>query len=250
MYPILFSIGRYNFYTHGFVAVAGMIIGTIVSYYLARKKGLDYQYFFDNIVFTILFGIVGARIAYILIYPDQFTGIIDALYIWQGGLVSYGGFVLGGIAFAILVKKQGQVIQDWLDILIPGFFLGLSIGRIGDYLSGEYNGAASSIKPFLADHSNIVPVSLYEAVLCFVIFVLSLVLFIKFMNVLRRGVLVWGSILLYSVGRFILDFYRVENDLFWKLSPGQLFGLLLFLISLIALIIAMRRERSEYDIAR
>lgn len=251
MYPILFQIGNLTFYTHGVVAVLGIIIGSLIAYSLARRKQLDTEYFFDIIVFTILLGIIGARIAYFIVYPDQFKNLSQIIFLWDGGLISFGGFILAGITLALLLKAQKRPIFKWLDIISIGFFLGLAIARLfGDILAGEYAGTPTDSKLLKVFSSNsVVLVPFFEGILCLIIFITAILLFKKYYEKLLPGLLFMGSILAYTLGRFFIDFGRDEADLFLKFSLGQVVSALIFIISAISIILVIRK-RSSYEIVK
>ena len=243
MHPTLLQLGAVTIYTHGLMAVLGIILGAVVTYFLAAKKDLRNPYFFDLIVFSSLLGIIGARLAYFILYRDQFVSSSQLLFLWKGGLVSYGGFVVGGIAFALISRAQKQPVLRWLDFMSVGFFFGLMLGRIGDLFAGEYSGVAISGSKFLG-YFSVVPVPLFELLLCLVIFILSLLALLRFNDRLRDGTVFLWSVAIYSMGRFVLDFWRTENDWFWQLSIGQVFSLILFMGALIAMIL-LRVKRKD-----
>lgn len=241
MHPILFQLGETTIYTHGLLAVLGIILGAILTYYLARRKDLSNPYFFDLVIFTTLLGIIGARITYYILYHDQFTTSGQIFFLWQGGLVSYGGFVLGGITFALISRAQRQPVLKWFDFISTGFFLGLLVGRIGDLLAGEYAGVPIIGSKFLG-YFSVVPVPLYEAVLCLLIFIFSLFAFLRLYDRLKTGMVFLSSILIYSAGRFIIDFWRLDKDWFWHISAGQVFSLLIFVCALLGTIFLLTRK--------
>lgn len=247
MHPILFQIGNLTFYTHGVLAVLGIIFGSFLTYKFAKLAKLNAEFFFDNIVFAVLFGIIGARIAYFLIYPSNFDSWTKVFYLWEGGLVSYGGFLLGIITFVILLRKQSQPVMKWLDVASIGFFLGLSIGRIGDLFAGEYAGMATNSQWLsVFSGNNLIAVPFFEAILCLIIFVISVIVYIKFYDRVNKSVLFLGAFFLYGVGRLIIDFGRDEKDLILHLSLGQIVSLTVAIIALAFLILRFRK-RSQYE---
>lgn len=245
MHPILFTIGTFNFYTHGLVAVLGIILAALITYFLAKKQGLNTEFFFDNIVFTTLFGIIGARITYFFLYRDQFSSWKQIIDLQDGGLVSYGGFILGGLCFWLFLRKQNQPVIRWFDLFSIGFFLGLSLGRIGDLFAGEYNGVFSERSIAFIGAYNIVPVALYESILCLVIFLLMFILYKKRGKKLAAGILLLLSLFIYSAGRFILDFWRSEAKVLLSLSVGQIVSLIIFIVVTILLIKNVRKGRKN-----
>ncbi len=246
MYPVLFHIGKLTFYTHGVIAVLGIIVGAIIIYYLARTKALNTDSFFDNIIFTALFGIIGARLAYFIVYPSQFTSASQLLFLWEGGLISYGGFLIGGIVFALLLKKQAEPIFSWFDLASIGFFAGLFIGRVGDIFAGEYAGVKTTEKWLsIFPQNNLVAIPFFEAILCLLIFIFLIIVFKRFSDKLKSGFLFLLSVFLYSAGRFIIDFGRDEKDIIMSLSLGQLMSLAIFLAVNISLIFLVKRREYE-----
>ncbi|MDO4586280.1 MAG: prolipoprotein diacylglyceryl transferase [Planctomycetia bacterium] len=93
-------------------------------------------------VVGVIFGIIGARIFYIVEYWDQVsTGefrstFINMINMTSGGLVVYGS-IIGGI-LAIFVYLLIKKIPIWatLDLFAPGLMLGIAIGRIGCLMNG------------------------------------------------------------------------------------------------------------------
>lgn len=242
--PILFQISSFKVYTHGFFLMLGAIFASIVLYWLADRFKYNKSIIFDLIIYTLLFGIIGARITYFILYRSQFESASDLLKIWQGGLVSWGGFILGIIAATIVLKLYKEKILPWLDILLISSLLGLSIGRLGSFLSGELAGVPSqSIFSILG----ILPITLFESIYNLIIFLTLIVVSLKYKNIFSPGILSLNVIMLYSLGRFIIDFWRTEEALALGLSLGQIFSGIVFIVSLILFsftIMNFKREKN------
>lgn len=230
MYPILFKIGGLSFYTHGLVAVLGIVLGTALIYYLAKKSSLSTGFLFDNIIYTVLFGIIGARLTFYLLYSNQFAGFREVIYLWQGGLVSIGGFVVGGFILHLLLKYQNQPIKKWFDVVVLGFALGLAIGRFGEYFADEFAGVKYSGKFSI---NGVFPVTTLEGLWVLLILILLLILK-KFKNPVD-GVIFSFFLILYGGGRFVIDFMRDERNLFLNISIGQIASLIIMTIGIVLL---------------
>lgn len=228
MHPILFKIGNFTFFTHGLLAVAGIVAGAIILYWLSNRAKLENTYLFDQIVYAVLIGIVGARVTYFFLYHDQFTSVVDLLKLWQGGMVSYGGFILGGAAFAYFWSHDKQNLAVWLDLLGIAFPLGLFFGRIGNIFAGEYAGYLTQSR---FNIQGFIPVNLYEGLLVLLIFAGLLLIYLKNIH-LQKGMIFLLSIGAYGLGRFIIDFWRDEKILLLHLSLGQILSLVLFIFVL------------------
>ena len=247
MYPVLFQLGSLTFYTHGVFAVLGVILGAYVSYGIAKKSNLNAELFFDNIVFTVLFGIIGARLSYFVIYHSQFESWTKIFYIWEGGLVSYGGIIFGIATFILLLRKQKESVPKWLDVGAIGFFLGLAIGRIGEIFAGEWAGVPTTSRWLsVFPSNNQIAIPFFEAILCLVIFTASAMVYRRFYDKIGDTKLFLGTFFLYGLGRLMIDFGRDEKSLIFGLSLGQIVSLLVVIITLI-LILSSDKERSQNE---
>ncbi|MCX6808810.1 MAG: prolipoprotein diacylglyceryl transferase [Candidatus Berkelbacteria bacterium] len=242
MHPILFKIDGFSFYTHGLLAVLGIIAGSATIYFLAQRARLKTEYLFDNTVYTVLAGIVGARLTYFFLYRDQFSSIKEIFFLWNGGLVSYGGFLLGGLTIFLLLRSQKENMWRWLDLYSIGFAVGLALGRIGNIFAGEYDGIATASKFAI---SGLIPVTLYESILLFVLFGILLTLYLSRKISEKAGTAFALLLAGYGLGRFIIDFWRAEKLLFWDITLGQVVSLLVMLAGLFLLFNINRIKRKE-----
>lgn len=245
MHPILFKIGGLTFYTHGVLAVLGIILCAWIVNGLARREKLDREFLFDNIVWAVLVGIIGARITYFLLYRDQFSSLKEILYLQNGGLVSYGGFIPGAIIFAILLKYQKQPVAKWFDIMSIGFAAALVIGRIGNLMAGEYAGKLSFSKYTI---NNVIPINLYEGIL---VAIIGLILYLVYLKKKTRfaGLLAWLFVFLYGIGRAVIDIWRDENIVFWHLNLSQVTSIVLALLALVMMIYLWRTGEGDQNVA-
>lgn len=242
MYPIFFSLGRVNFYTHGLMIALGCLIGGYLIFYLAKQERLPRKFLFDLLVFSLFAGIIGARIAYVILYYYQFQNWHEMLLVWYGGLVSYGGIILGFLVAGLILRKKRQNVLQWFDIGIIGLLLGWVFGRVGCLLSGDTPGLTSLAKIAIWGQ---IPVALFEAIWSFI---LAGVLFYfyryqrEFIRKFGNGFIFFSGIALYSLGRFIIDFWRQDSMLYF-LKAGQAVSLVVFIGTILILSIYYFRKR-------
>ncbi len=131
MFPDLINIGGFTIHTYGVLAAIGLLAGYYVGLHFAKKEAIkekDYENFF---IFTVLGGIVGARIAYIIEHTDEFKSFLDFFAVWNGGIDWFGGFI-GGLVVALVYLKIKNLsffkLGDIAGISIP---LGHFFGRLG-----------------------------------------------------------------------------------------------------------------------
>ena len=230
----LFKIGSLTIYTYGFFVMIAVLAASAIIYLLAKKNNLQRTVIFDLVIYTLLFGIIGARITFYILYPDQFSSFWELFKIWQGGLVSWGGFITGLIAAVVVLKIYKENVLEWMDILAISGMLGLSIGRLGSFLSGELAGISHK-GPFSI--SGVYPATLFESLLLLVLFFIWSILYLKFKSKIIPGAFGLGVLASYSLGRFLIDFSRQESDIFAEISLGQLTSLVILILSIVVFII-------------
>lgn len=161
MHPILFEIPGLGFpiRSFGLMVALGFLLGSFLAGRLAARYGDDREKDparFSNVTFWIVIGvIVGARGLYVIVevLRGSATGQgfrddpLSVLFVWQGGLVMYGGLL--GAMTAGLWSARREGLHPWraLDIGLVAGFCGQAVGRVGCLLVGD-------------DHGKVVPESL------------------------------------------------------------------------------------------
>lgn len=138
MRPVLFQLGGINIYSYGFFVALGIIIATL---YLTRKmsrEGGSPDTVIDLTLIVVVSGIIGARLAYILLYDPWYylSHPLHILMFQEGGLAFYGAFILGFLAAVLYLRKAGIPVLAFLDLVSPAVALGYSVARMGCFLNG------------------------------------------------------------------------------------------------------------------
>ena len=131
---------------YGIFIVVGMILAVIYASRRAKQEGVDSDDIIDLAIFAVIFGIIGARLYYVLTSLDEFSSFYEAIAIWEGGLAIYGG-VIGGIAAIIgtsIYKKINPL--KFLDIAAPAAMIGQMLGRFGNFTNAEAYGTLESFE--------------------------------------------------------------------------------------------------------
>ncbi|KKQ17524.1 MAG: Prolipoprotein diacylglyceryl transferase [Berkelbacteria bacterium GW2011_GWA1_36_9] len=243
MYPILFSLGQVNFYTHGLLIAIGCLIGGYFIYALARKEQLPTNFLFDLLVLSLLLGIVGARLAYVIAYYYQFGNWHEMFFLWYGGLVSFGGLIFGFLTAGLILKRKQQNILHWFDLGVIGLLIGWAFGRIGCFLSGDVFGIESTSRLSIW---GTLPVALFEAIWSLMVAGILFYLYTvkrNFINQFPNGFIFYLGLALYTLGRFLIDFFRQE-DVFYILKGGQIASLVIFVSAVLILIFKYFRRKN------
>lgn len=243
MFPILFHVGKINIYSHGVMMVLGIALGGILAYRLAKIRRLDTSFLLDLIVWSALFGIIGARLLYILLYPDQFNSLESYFAIWSGGLVSFGGMVGGLTAAFIFLRRKAQPILSWFDTGVIGMLAGWAIGRIGCFLDGDDLGLVTNSR-FAIWHRW--PTPLFESGLIVIIVLILSYIFIKLYKKIPAGLVFTIGIGLYATARFIVDFTKEEPVILGPLKYGQVGSIIFFIAAAIFTIIVIKKGKNGF----
>jgi len=139
MHPELFKIPFVNVtvWTYGVMMVIGFLSAVFVIRYLSRDITPDPQLITNAALYSLIAGVVGARLFYIIHHFDQFQERpLSVFAIWQGGLELLGGVVLAIAVISFYLRHHKLPIRRYLDILAIGLLLALAFGRIGCFLRG------------------------------------------------------------------------------------------------------------------
>jgi phosphatidylglycerol---prolipoprotein diacylglyceryl transferase len=132
MIPI-FSIGPLTFYFFGLMIAIGALVGLFFLTREAKRQGIDHKVLMDIAVYSLIGGIISARIFYIFVYNPSyyFSNPMEIFAINEGGLSIHGG-IIGGLAVGYwFLKRNNMPFWKVLDIAAPALILAQGISRIG-----------------------------------------------------------------------------------------------------------------------
>jgi len=140
MFPKLFELPFINFtlWTYGPMLVAGFLAAVYLLRRLARRVGQNPDYVTNVALYTLISGVIGARIFYVVHHFSQFRGgpWWSVFAVWHGGLEFVGGLILAVIVIVVYLLRHKLSVRLYLDMLAIGLMLGLCFGRIGCFLRG------------------------------------------------------------------------------------------------------------------
>ena len=124
---------------YGIIMVTGIILAFLYAYYRSKHEGISFDDLLDYAIFTVLSGIVGARLYYVITSGQKYTfGEIFA--IWNGGIAIYGAIIGGATALLCVSLYKKIKWQKAFDMVCPGVMIGQIIGRWGNFFNGEAYG--------------------------------------------------------------------------------------------------------------
>jgi phosphatidylglycerol:prolipoprotein diacylglycerol transferase len=139
MYPELFEIPLIHLTvkSYGLMMVIGFLVAVSLIRHLSLKITPDPQLITNAALYSLMGGVVGARLFFVIHYFDKFTEHpLEVFKIWQGGLELLGGVVLAVAIILFYLIYHKLPIRRHLDILAVGLMLALVFGRFGCFLNG------------------------------------------------------------------------------------------------------------------
>lgn len=253
----LFSI---HFY--GVIIMTGVIAAASLARRQARKVGEDPEVIWDALAWVVIAGIIGARLWHILTPPPSFvergitvqyylTHPLEAIAVWNGGLGILGAVAGGVLALFFFLRKRGLSFGKWVDIIAPGLALAQAIGRWGNFVNQELYGAPSKLPwaiyidpqhrlPELKDVAYYHPLFLYESLWNLANMALLLWVSKCFKDQILPGDVFLVYLVVYPVGRFLLEFLRIDASAVAGININQWVMAAIALAALLGLIIRHR----------
>ena len=139
--PKTIMIGNFSIALYGIVIGLGMILGLSLAARVAKKTGHDPDVIWDLAVSLLIFGIMGARIYYVIFMWDYYKDDpIQILNLRGGGLAIYGGIIAGVLTLYIYCRIKKQKFPLILDFVMYGLLVGQIMGRWGNFFNREVFG--------------------------------------------------------------------------------------------------------------
>ena len=140
MDPVAFSVFGFTVAWYGILIVGlGFLLGGLIATRLGRARGLNVDLLGDMIFWTIIWGVVGARLFFVITSPGAFRGasFLDYINLRQGGISIHGCLVFGILVLAYYKWRYHLNFYRYAEVMIPAVGLGIIGGRIGNIMNGS-----------------------------------------------------------------------------------------------------------------
>ncbi len=217
-----FEIGPLTIHFYGIMIGIGVLVAAIVAQKRYEKFGGDPTILDRVILWTVLIGFAGARLAYVSTHTARYQGRWYAvLFIWEGGLALYGGLTAGALAAVYMMRKLDGDFPMFTDAVAVGLPLAQAIGRFGNYFNQELFGTPSTLpwaveidpanRPAeYVDFETFHPTFLYEA-LWNVFITVPVILYAERRFDLRKGASFPIYMIVYGTVRFLTELLRTDT---------------------------------------
>lgn len=257
MNPIIFKFG--NFEVRWYSAL--LIIAFLIGYYLVNKESKRFNiktdFIFNMIFFAVVFGIIGARIYYVIFEWDYYSQNIDEiLKIWNGGLAIHGGIIAGLLALIAYIKKSNGRVIRYLDFIVVGLLIGQAIGRWGNFFNQEAHGIATTVEyleslhipRFVINGMKIngvyyLPTFFLESILCLIGVIIICI--IRRRQYTKVGTPTALYLIIYGTIRFFIENYRTDALKICGLKIAMIVSAIMIIVGIVILVLNKRKGKFE-----
>ena len=234
-----------------------IMIGVVIAFYLSKKEanqnGLGKKYIDDLLFYLVIFGILGARLYYVIFNFSYYkSDLLSIFKIWEGGIAIYGAVIAGIITIYYYSKKKKKDFLLTLDTIAPGLILAQSIGRWGNFFNHEAYGKVVSLSRLHDLHipNSVIremyingayhhPTFLYESLWCLIGFIILLIIRNKTKD--KYKIVTYSYFIYYGIGRFLIEGLRTDSLYLFNFRVSKIVSIILIIIGIIGIV----KERNK-----
>lgn len=239
--PIIFSFKLFSLTLtlrwYGVLVMLGAVVATWLAEKEINRRGEKGASIWDALVWVLPIGIIGARVWYVVnnilgggtLYIEN---PIKALYVWEGGLHIFGGFLFGGIALIIYLRRQNMDVWLFLDSIAPVTLIGQAVARPANFINQELYGQPTNLpwgiliqaehrlsqyadlKLFPVETTRFHPTFAYEMIWNFLAALFLIWFARQYKDRMKPGAAFSAWLILAGVGRSIIELFRPDQPLF------------------------------------
>ena len=247
------DLGFISIHYYSIILFLAMIVGGILVIHEGKKFNISKDFMFNLLFYTILFGIIGARLYFVLFNLDFYLeNPIEILMVWHGGLAIHGGIVFGLITIIIYCYKYKVNTLRILDIIVVSLILAQAIGRWGNFFNGEAHGPVTTLAylqglhlpNFIINGMHIngqyfIPTFLFESLWCLIGFIVLLIF--RRMKYRKIGQTMCLYLVWYGIGRFFIETLRTDSLMLFDFKIAQIVSLLMIITGIIIYIFIAKK---------
>lgn len=262
----IFGINLFLRY-YGMILMTGALAAAYSASRLLRNERKDPELAWDGLIWVLIFGVVGARLYHVLTpslslreqgittgwYLTHPLNILDTT---QGGLGMPGAIIGGVFGLYLFTKRRKLKLTDFLDVAAPGVALAQAIGRWGNYVNQELYGPPTNLPwgitidpanrmPGYELYDKFHPLFLYESLWNLINFFFLLWLWRNYRERLQSGDIFLAYLVTYPIGRFFLEFLRLDYVPLFGINFNQMLMLLVAIASGVAIYLRNRPAESK-----
>lgn len=244
MHPVLFEVGNITVYSYGFMIALG-VIGAVAYLFIQGKKDVGLTFDQANTLFLLIFiaAFVGGKVFLFFENPSLYLSNPSKLLTGRG-FVFYGSFLFAVPTMLWFFRKHKLNTYKMLDVMAIVTCIVHMFGRLGCFLAGccygkptdsgfsvTFTDEACQAEPL---NTPLFPTQIMEAGYIFIVMIVLLI--IKKKHQKFYGQLFLLYLILYAIGRSILEIFRgdVARGFIIEgyLSHSQFIALLIVIVTI------------------
>lgn len=246
---VAFTVFGKEIFWYALIILTGYVLAVAYCAKRAPRRGVSSDAILDIALYGLIFGLVGARLYYVIFDFDSVRGsILNVFKVWEGGLAIYGG-IIGAVATAfVYCRKKSLPTLKVFDLCSPGLLIGQAIGRWGNFVNAEVYGGATSLPWGMSINGGecVHPLFLYESLWNALGFALT-----HFLGRKNHpdGVIFFFYIAWYSTGRLMLEGMRRSEYILYlidgRLGISQAVAACGIIVGVVGLVRVLRRPAGQ-----
>ncbi len=250
MHNDILTIGSFTIHGYGLMIGIGVVCAVLLAQFRAKKKGLNPDTLYSIVLLALIFGFIGAKLLFCIVEIKSI--LANPLLILSGdGFVLYGG-IIGGIAAVMIYCKIKKIsFLQYFDLAAPSIALAQGFGRIGCFLAGCCYGRETDSSfciifqnsQYAPNGVRLIPTQLISSAGDFLI---ALVLLLYARGDRKRGKTGGLYLILYSIGRFSVEFLRADyRGAVGPLSTSQFISIFILVLGILLFATNLFTKRSR-----
>lgn len=254
----IITIGNFSLKWYSVLITIAVIIAYYMIYSESKRFNIKSEFIFNMMFWTLIFGILGARLYYVIFNWTYYSEHLNEIYkIWNGGLAIHGGIITGALTVIIYCKKYKVKVGRIMDLIIPALLLGQALGRWGNFFNGEAYGTIVTkatlenmkiIPEFVIKNMYIngyyhLPMFYFESLWCFLGFIIALIL--RRRKYIKKGQLTGFYLMWYGVDRFIIEIFRTDSLMLGNLKVARIVSVIMFILGVMIELVQSRKPKLD-----
>lgn len=262
--PEIINVFGLSLRYYGLLFVTGLVLSLAVLRKLFSRENISADKLEKLSIYGFVGILAGARLGHCLFYepayylahplemilPLKFPEGGGIEFVGYRGLASHGGALGLIIALLVYAQKTGESLIKTIDLIAVVAGLGAGFIRLANLMNSEIIGMPTQ-KPWgfvfeRVDQLPRHPAQLYEALVYFLIFGMTLLLYYRKRAVLQNGFLFGWTLTLIFTARFFIEFIKERQVAFeegMRLDMGQILSIPYILVGLGFMIYGWRKTR-------
>ena len=134
--------GKFEVRWYGILITLGIVLAfAYIGWRGKKSEGIIFDEVIDVGILTVVLGIVGARLYYVLTSLDEYHSFYDVIAIWNGGIAVYGSIIGGCAGILIMCRIKKINWRKFFDATAPAVMFAQALGRWGNFFNGEAYGS-------------------------------------------------------------------------------------------------------------